>query len=288
MKLSSVNLSDLLLGGGVVVGVSGCLLGVVKYRAWNRKCQLRKKWEEAGENVVVLHQIPRPGKIPNLSPFPIKLETFLRAMKIEYVNDFEEPMSEKQKTPWITINGKDVADSQLAVEFLMDKLGKDMDSHLNEEEAANARAIRVMIEEHLYWGVAVYRWVHDEGKFLENFNSIFGPIPAFLVRRIRKSVGPKILGQARSAGMGRHSRLEMEQMCCKDLVAVSTMLGTKPFMMGEKPSLVDCTVFGFVCQLLHGVPPTCVYRQLVEKELKNLVEHFERMKEAFWGDWETL
>eukprot|EP00092_Neocalanus_flemingeri_P041832 GFUD01045563.1.p1 GENE.GFUD01045563.1~~GFUD01045563.1.p1 ORF type:complete len:289 (+),score=100.67 GFUD01045563.1:119-985(+) len=288
MKLSNVSLTDLLLGGGVVVGVSGLILGVVRYKAWKRKCQLRKKWEEAGENVVVLHQLPRPGKIPNLSPFPIKLETFLRAMNIEYVNDFEEPMSDKQKTPWITINGEDVADSQLVVEFLTDKLGKDMDSHLTEEEEASARAMRIMIEEHLYWGVAVHRWVHDGGEFLENFNSIFGPVPAFIQKRILKQVGQMVNGQARSAGLGRHSRLEMEQMCCKDLVAVSTLLGTKPYMMGEKPSLVDCTVFGFVCQVLHGMPPTCVYRQLVEKELKNLINHFERMKGAFWVDWENL
>ena len=142
MKIGSVPVPDLLVAGGVVFGVSGCLLGVLKYRACSRKCQLKKTWAEAGENVVVLHQFPRPGKIPNLSPFPIKVETFLRAMKIEYVNDFAEPMSEKQKCPWITINGQDVSDSQLLVEFLTNKLGKDMDSHLTKEEAARGRAIR--------------------------------------------------------------------------------------------------------------------------------------------------
>ena len=142
----NLNLSpNLLLGGGVVVGVTGCILGWGKYRAWRKKCQLREKWDKVGENVVVLHQFPRPGTIPNLSPFPIKLETFLRAMKIKYVNDFEEPLSEKQKCPWITMNGQDVSDSQLCVEFLMDKLGKDMDSHLTDEETATARAIRYRI-----------------------------------------------------------------------------------------------------------------------------------------------
>jgi hypothetical protein len=72
-----------------------------------------------------------------------------------------------------------------------------------------------MIEEHFYWGVAVHRWVHDEGQYLENFKSIFGPVPAFLKSRIMKQVGQMVGGQARSAGLGRHSRLELEQMCCK-------------------------------------------------------------------------
>lgn len=288
MKIGSVPVPDLLVAGGVVFGVSGCLLGVLKYRACSRKCQLKKTWAEAGENVVVLHQFPRPGKIPNLSPFPIKVETFLRAMKIEYVNDFAEPMSEKQKCPWITINGQDVSDSQLVVEFLTNKLGKDMDSHLTKEEAARGRAIRIMIEEHFYWGVAVHRWAHDGGQYLENFKSIFGSIPAFIEKKIKKQVGYKIEEQARSAGIGRHSRLDLEQMCCRDLKAVSTLLGTKPYMMGDKPSLLDCTVFGFVCQVLHGVPPSCVYRQLLENECSNLVEHFDKVKGAFWEDWDRL
>ncbi len=33
-------------------------------------------------------------------------------------------MSSKNKMPWITINGVDVADSQLAIEYLSEHLGK--------------------------------------------------------------------------------------------------------------------------------------------------------------------
>ena len=34
------------------------------------------------------------------------------------INDFEEPMSENEKSPWITINGTNIADSQIAIEYL--------------------------------------------------------------------------------------------------------------------------------------------------------------------------
>ena len=44
----------------------------------------RKEWNEAGENIVVLHTIP-PGRLsPNLSPFVLKLELFFRAANITY------------------------------------------------------------------------------------------------------------------------------------------------------------------------------------------------------------
>lgn len=274
--------------GGLVIGVSGTVLAVVRYKACSKKQSLRRKWDNAGENVVVLHQFPRPGKIPSLSPFPIKLETYLRAMDIEYVCDFEEPMSGKQKCPWITFNGVDVADSQLAIEFLAKTLEKDIDSHLTLEEAASARAIRIMIEDHFYWGVAVYRWVHDNGKYLANFKSIFGPLPGFLLKRIRKKVGQLVGTQANSAGLGRHSREDLEEMCCKDLKAVSTLLGSKKFMMGENLCLLDCTIFGFLCQVMHGVGPDCVYKQLLDTDCTNLKEYMTRVKNLLWHDWDSV
>ncbi len=53
-------------------------------------------------------------------------QLLFRMHNIKYVNDFDEPMSTKQKSPWITFNGEDVADSQLAMEFLARKLNLGM------------------------------------------------------------------------------------------------------------------------------------------------------------------
>jgi Glutathione S-transferase N-terminal domain len=71
-----------------------------------------------------LLQFPRGRTTISLSPFPIKVETFLRMNGIEYVNDYDYPYSpDKHKSPWITVNGEDVSDSQLVVEFLARKFG---------------------------------------------------------------------------------------------------------------------------------------------------------------------
>ena len=37
------------------------------------------------------------------------------------------------KTPWITVNGKDVSDSQLAIEYLEKELEKSLNDHLKPE-----------------------------------------------------------------------------------------------------------------------------------------------------------
>ena len=53
--------------------------------------------------------------------------------------------------PWITLNGQDMGDSQLIMEFLGKRYGKDFSSHLSPEEQAIAMSMRIMAEEHLVW-----------------------------------------------------------------------------------------------------------------------------------------
>lgn len=60
-------------------------------------------------------------------------------------------MSSKGKTPWITYNGMDIADSQFCIDYLNKKLGVDMNDKLTSEQKAIARAFQKMTEENLYW-----------------------------------------------------------------------------------------------------------------------------------------
>ena len=63
----------------------------------------------------------------SLSPFVTKLETFLRVADLRYICEYEFPNHPETGTsPWITINGQDVADSQLSVEYLMKRFNKDL------------------------------------------------------------------------------------------------------------------------------------------------------------------
>ena len=60
-------------------------------------------------------------------------------------------MGPKGKTPWITLNGIDIADSQLCLELIAKHFNTDFSSHLTEQDRAIARAMQIMAEEHLYW-----------------------------------------------------------------------------------------------------------------------------------------
>lgn len=60
-------------------------------------------------------------------------------------------MGPKGKTPWITLDGRKIGDSQLCLELLADRFSKDFSSHLSTEEKSIARAFQIMAEDHLYW-----------------------------------------------------------------------------------------------------------------------------------------
>ena len=207
--------------------------------------------------------------------------------KIKYVNDFEEPMSSKNKTPWISLNGDEIADTQIIMEYLADKFGLDTNPGLSNFDKAVSRSMRFLLEQELYW-VAVYdRWVLSRGKFMVDF---FAPMTGTKTgdKFILGMIANKMTKQAVAQGTGRHARPEIEKMGIENLNALSTFLGDKEFMMGDQPTELDCVLFGFMCVFLHCTPKDNIYTQKIEKELNNLRQHADRMIELYWPDWQDV
>ncbi len=133
IKPKMLSWSAPVLAGGCVALAASC---AVAYRlALRLRLSLaRRRWSRVQEDVVVLHQIARPGvgtgrAALSISPFPPKLEAWMRAVGIRYVSDFTHPFSpETGKTPWITVNGEEVSDSHNIMRTLMQRgLGRDLE-----------------------------------------------------------------------------------------------------------------------------------------------------------------
>ena len=60
-------------------------------------------------------------------------------------------MSSKGKSPWMTYNGQEIADSQFCIEFVNKKFEVDLNTSLSERDQAVALAFRKLIEDNLYW-----------------------------------------------------------------------------------------------------------------------------------------
>ena len=60
-------------------------------------------------------------------------------------------MGPKGRTPWITYNGIEVADSEFCIEYLSNLLDKDLTAKFGPVEQGMARAFLKMIEESTMW-----------------------------------------------------------------------------------------------------------------------------------------
>ena len=74
--------------------------------------------------MIHLHQLPKLKDTPySYSPFCLKLELYLKVMKLDYNNEYSLELSKSPtgKMPYIEMNGKKFADSDLIIKELQKK-----------------------------------------------------------------------------------------------------------------------------------------------------------------------
>ncbi|XP_013418980.1 failed axon connections homolog isoform X3 [Lingula anatina] len=261
--------------------LSCAVAGVVVFGYVIVKRFTRREKKIAPKDTVILYQFGRGPKAPSISPFPLKLETYLRMANIPYENDLTGKMSSKGKTPWMEYNGVAVADSQFCIEYLNKERGIDLNAHLTAEQKAIARAFQKMTEENLYWVLFSWNWIHDSKKEVCKLFPYPRPVALFFYYKLKG----KAVGYAKAQGMGRHTSKEVMSIFQQDIQALGTFLGQKPFLMGDEPCEADCAVFGMLAQVVWQMPNS-PHEIWIKKEFPNLIEYCYRMKERFWPDWD--
>jgi len=136
-----------------------------------------------------------------------------------------------------------------------------------------------------------------------------------LYYQVLMKVGDRLLKKRADAqGIGRHSQDQIEQLCKKDLFAISKLLNKNKFFLGDDPCQDDCAIFGMLAQVMWGLPnspyeklvqgmilnahelfsSTCwkgllsinQYFLIVDKDLTNLRDYTFRMRDRYYPDWD--
>jgi glutathione S-transferase len=235
--------------------------------------------------MIILHQPPPPPGwgTPSISPFCLKLETYLRMAKLEYKTEPGNPYTApKGKIPYVTVDGKKMGDSGLIIEYLKKTRGDSLDARLTDEQKALSILLQRLVEEHLYFCGAYLRWLDDNSfdhvrkYFLGILPPVIGPL---LVKKMRKDFFKNMKAQ----GVARHTREEVLAMTRDDLAALSGILGSKDFFLGSEPASVDASLYGLLVQLMWVPWESEVTR--AAKSHPNLEAYCKRMKERFWAGW---
>lgn len=228
-----------------------------------------------------LFQFEPAWGLPSPSPFCLKLETFLRMNRLPYevVPGARMELAPKGGLPYIEFEGRALGDSGFIIAFLKRRFGIDPDAGLGAAERAVAHAVRRMLEEHMYWVMTYSRWLEAENA-PTLLQALFGGLPPQVADTVFAQIKEQVRANIFGHGLGRHTREEMYSLAVDDITALSAFLGDKPYAMGEQPTTLDATVYGFLAALL--VPPIESPLKSAALALANLVAYTERMRSRYF------
>ena len=172
------------------------------------------------------------------------------------------------------------SDNGLIIEYLGERFDRDPDAGLSAEQRAVGRALRCLLEENLYWALVYDRWFVDANWHVVRdivLGGVPGPVRPLVAAFARRGVR----GQLKGHGIGLHTEEEIHAIGCKDVAAVADFLGSKPYLMGERPTRIDASAFGTLANLVKAPATSPIRDECLKRD--NLVEYVDRMLERYFA-----
>jgi len=276
---------------GICMGVAFiCAIAVGRYSYVRRdafqKSLFHPIWEK---DVVYLMIFPCSPKMRNISPFAIKLETWLRLAKIRYEVWYTTTFSKTtRQIPYIELNGQEYAESNMIISVLKKEFGVETDQHLTSGEIALGHTMVRMMEFHTVVHIFYQRYSLRMQEFYANaVRPNFTRESSFGMWAFRTFVGIGMGRRAKTMGLLRHTSEVRDEMAKTDLKALSDVLDDRPFFLGNAISTVDCALFGHLVQFVY-VPMDFNLKSYIYRECLNLVKFVDRVREELWPDWDQM
>ena len=223
--------------------------------------------------------------MPDLSPFVVKLETYLRLAGIPYEAKNGDPRkAPKRKMPYVVDDGAIVGDTRFIIEHLETKRGISLDARLTPKDRAIAAAFQSMLEEHLYFVMVYERWQIEANweRLAPTLRRLFsgagvpGPLTGLVAAIARKGMLKTLFVQ----GTGRHAPPEVGRIGERIVGALAEQIGDGPFFFGAEPAPIDASAYAFLSGILDAPFDGPVRDAAARRE--NLKAYIERVKQRCW------
>ena len=219
--------------------------------------------------------------LPDGSPFVTKAMLLLKMAGLGYIEDRNGySKAPKGKLPYIDDNGEKIADSTFIRLHIEKKYGFDYDFGLTDAQKAIGWAAEKLCEDHIYWLLLADRWFIDEN-FENGPAHFFDAIPAPIRQLVRLMIRRKVRGAAREQGLYRHTPEERRELGRRGVGAISTLIGDKPYLFGDKPHGADATLGAFVMGCLCPLFDSPLRKET--ERLPNLVSYANRIRTAYFA-----
>jgi glutathione S-transferase len=192
-----------------------------------------------------VYVFPPAWGLPTTGPFALKLEAWLRLAKLPYerVVEGDPRKGPKGKNPWIQLDGETLGDTGVIIERLSVLADVDLDAELDERQRATALALTRLVEDHLHQILEYELFLTEEG--FAAMRALFQELlPKFLAPVVARAMRKHFKSQLYARGITRHDPAEIARQGRADIDAVAAILGDKPWLFGDRPTVADCAVFG--------------------------------------------
>ena len=226
------------------------------------------------------------GLVGGFSPYVAKVDVWLRMAGIPYeeiVMVAAEAIESgpRKLSPYIDLDDERIGDSSIIIDRLSalhnDPLN---DARLSEEQVVLGELVKSMCEYDLFYIMAYGRYGDDNTDFesLCKFNIGCPPDQNAdeAVAQFRQFVQDKLDAWR----IGRYSAEYVTQELRRCLSVLSKALGAKPYLLDEKPSVYDASLFGELTQLIYF--PYRNSQVAVSREYTNLVDYCDRLRAEFY------
>jgi glutathione S-transferase len=220
--------------------------------------------------------------VRNMSPFCLKLETYLRMTGIahEVVWSSDTRSAPKGKLPYIIDGAVVMGDSALIIEYLKGKYGDPLDGKLRAEKRAHVLAYGRLLEDSLMFPLLYARWIDAAG--WSKMKTLFKRMPFLLRLVVPGMVRNGVRKQIHAQGTGRHTRDEIYRFGLTYLTAIETLLGDNDFMLGNAPTSLDATAYGFLDNLVETDFDNPLNRQA--RATPSFVAYCARIRQRWFDD----
>jgi glutathione S-transferase len=227
--------------------------------------------------MIKLYTFPAAFGLRNVSPFCLKVEMALKHLDLDFEIEelFDPRKAPKGKLPYIEVDGKIIADSELIFEYLDEISQGGLYADLAPLERAQGTAFVRLADDHLYWMMVASRWL-DEGWFPNIVSGFFGFVPG-LFRGFAAGGAQKQMRKTYDLqGLGRHSMAEQERFARRDFQAISDAVANGRYIAGERLTAFDFAMTGLLSGLMDNKPATWLSK--ISTEFPELTIYADRVQ----------
>jgi glutathione S-transferase len=216
--------------------------------------------------------------LPTVGPFALKLLAWLELAGLPYELVFEANPRKgpKGKNPWIELDGERIGDSEVIIDLLRKRHAIDLDDGLTPEQLALGHAWRRTFEEHYHQVLEWELFFHPAGAAWMR-KSLTSQMPAALAAPVFSLMRSQFRKQLYARGIARHEPDIIAHKGRADLDALAVFLGDRPFLLTDRPTSADTTVFGLLAPTVYWSMETPV--AMYARSLPNLKTYCDRMRE---------